>query len=198
MINYIDVFQVLDTHEIVEHKKYAQILPREMDNMIRVATDLFGEFDKRYRVSEIRIGPDSFPETNRFREFDLFIRLSLSCAKNEVQACHELAHEVIHLISPDKPYGATNLEEGVATYFSNYYMTNCYDGEGYYNKNYSWAPQNGYYKEVFDKVQPVIDSKKDCIKELRRKTFVLSEMSSELLSSVFPSEDAEFLAMIRT
>lgn len=42
--------------------------------------------------------------------------------ENEIYAAFEISHEVIHLLTPVPPLEVTNFEEGLATYFSVYYL----------------------------------------------------------------------------
>jgi hypothetical protein len=39
------------------------------------------------------------------------------------RACFQLAHEVVHLLSPKVGQKANNFEEGLACFFAKYYMS---------------------------------------------------------------------------
>jgi hypothetical protein len=53
---------------------------------------------------------------------EIEIRLGLNCETNHVRGCYQLAHEVIHMLSPVDHYNATTLEEGIATSFAHSYI----------------------------------------------------------------------------
>ena len=81
------------------------------------------------------------------------------------RACYQLAHETVHLLAPIRG-AANNLEEGVATYFSTYYLENVmHEPPGY------WKPTNDEpsYQEVLAKVKLTLDNNPYCIRELRKK-----------------------------
>jgi hypothetical protein len=53
----------------------------------------------------------------------IVIQLSVNCLTDLPRACYQLAHECIHLLAPTGRQNANNLEEGLATLFSEDYAT---------------------------------------------------------------------------
>ena len=92
---------------------HGQILPK--------VERLFGKRDPNYTLQGIEFHPAGpmiwYPSCQK-----IIIKLKPN-AKNSFRiALFQLAHETVHLLSPTSGPNANNLEEGVATWFSNCYL----------------------------------------------------------------------------
>jgi hypothetical protein len=92
--------------------------------LLAEAERLYGPRDATYRFAGVRLDPKgprlwfSSPTSD-----EIWIELSPSTMSYPDQALHQLAHEVIHLVAPDRSPPAVMLEEGLAVHFSVYAPT---------------------------------------------------------------------------
>ena len=108
-------------------KEYVQKLRRQQRDMLTIAEHMFGPRDLSYIIVGIEFVDDGpyiwYPLVPGKKDnTDIIIRLSSPAAQNMAQAYFQMAHETVHLLSPSRGQNATNLEEGVACFFSVYYM----------------------------------------------------------------------------
>jgi len=92
------------------------------------------------------------------------IQVSQSTANDTRQAIFQIAHEVIHVLSPNGQPTTNNLEEGLATYFSKI-MTDRDTGDITYATN---TIQPTKYLKPFELVEKLLASDPDAIKKLRK------------------------------
>ena len=102
---------------------YTWTLASRLGDMLHMAEELFGERNPSYTILGIEFKGKRprirYPIKNRPH---IIIKLSLQAATDMSPACWEMAHETVHLLAPTGCEYSTNLEEGVACYFANYYM----------------------------------------------------------------------------
>ena len=172
------------------------ILFWRLESMLAESRAMFGEEDTQYKVIDISFW-DNLPEAhyadqNNLSKID--IKLSMDAIDNEPQACYQLAHESIHLISPNRRLDGefievTNLEEGLATYFAGYYMAKFFNDE-------TWRPANDKYRDALDIVKKMLSINSGIIRILRKKQPIISKITmSDLLSENIPVELAEKLVV---
>ena len=116
------------------------------------------------------------------------VQLSPNSQLNFHCAIFELAHEVIHLLSPAWPKSATNLEEGLAAHFADEY---CIIAQ------VNWRTQHLDYIQQRDLVVRLLLDDPTCIARIRAVEPLLSSVSSSLLRQQIPGlsqEDADYLA----
>ena len=172
----------------LSNDKWTYTLISRFSDMLYLAEDLFGPRDLSYTPLGIEFIPDGpggfFPRDRKH----IIIRLGFDAATDMLQACYQLAHETVHVLAP--VVGITNnLEEGVATYFSTYYME---VAMGMPN----WKPTLPSYKEVLGKVLPLFYMDKYCIRKLRSEQPEFTKMTEEQIHRTFPdlsAEDVKFL-----
>ena len=93
-----------------------------------MAEDLFGPRDRSYTILGIEFTTDAqpshwYPKSEYgSSEKQVIVLLTSDAASNEDQALFQLSHESFHLLSSTVFGSATNLEEGLATSFSLWYM----------------------------------------------------------------------------
>jgi hypothetical protein len=158
-------------------------------DMLEMAQEMFGPRDEFWTITGVEVvGKRAriwFPNVSR-RE--IAIHLSERDSRNLPAMCHSLSHEVVHLLSPD-PGGVCNLEEGLACYFSNYYM------KEKFNRPIVRPSWSGY-KESYELVAPRLDEDAKCIRRLRNVPLAFSRIPKDALAVEFPAlaaKDVEFL-----
>ncbi|MDD9867883.1 MAG: hypothetical protein OXU73_00940 [Candidatus Campbellbacteria bacterium] len=165
---------MISEFEILKH------LQNEMPHIMEKVENLFGEKDESWGFSGIRICSDEdvpcvyYP---RVEGKNIGILISKSCIDDSdcIRAEWQLAHECVHLLSPDKNKGinANFLEEGMATYFQDKYISDKYRREFNYKEKYKKAKE--LYSEIHN-INPHI------IKKIRtEKCPNLKEMTKEIL-----------------
>ncbi len=182
----------LFTAEHLENKVgFTWTLVSRLGNMLYKAEELFGERDKSYTLLGVEVGAYDYPQTwypgNRSH---IIIQITNTAASDMNLACFQLSHEVIHLLSPSGGSNATNLEEGVAVYFSDYYMKQVMKDNNDYLRG-----ADEKYKKAFDIVRSVLDKPeyKYFIKDLRVHQPTFSKLTIDNLIPVFSEKDAKYL-----
>ena len=182
--------------EQLPDKLWTWTLASRLSDMLYLAEDLFGPRDPSYTplgIEFVSDGPKVWfpgkPEENRNH---IIIRLNLNAVTDTLRACYQLAHESVHLLTPVR--GNTNyLEEGVATYFSTYYMEKKMNQPPGY-----WKPtdKEQSYKEALEKVSPLFNKDEYWIRKLRSEQPEFTKITEEQISSVLPdllTGDIKFL-----
>ena len=176
-------------------KEYVQEFRRQQRDMLTIAEHMFGPRDLSYTIVGIEFVDDGpyiwYPLVPGKKDnTDIIIRLSSPAAQNMAQAYFQMAHETVHLLSPSGGQNATNLEEGVACFFSVYYMETILRQPALrYNMK--------SYQRVLDLVTPRLKEDKGCIGRLRERQPSLKDISKEEIRKEFPEstdEDVCFLA----
>jgi hypothetical protein len=91
--------------------------------LLAEAERLYGPRDATYRFAGVRFDPEG-PHLRFSPTWDeVWIELSHSTMTYPDQALHQLAHEVIHLLAPNRSPPTVMLEEGLAVHFSVYAPT---------------------------------------------------------------------------
>lgn len=173
--------------------KCAQQLRSHLINMLELAEDLFGWRDCWYRCVGIEFhGADSKLRYLSRPERDgvnIIIRLSQSAIRNMSQACFEMAHETVHLLAPTGSQNATNLQEGLACFFSVYYMKTILNEP-------KWCYTKENQRRMLELITPRLEEDRYCIKRLRGHQRWFQRMNKEDIRRVIPEltvEDAWFL-----
>ena len=108
-------------HKYKDDDYKLELISRLID-MVHIAKKLFGPRDLCYTILGIEFGGKNpgiqYPIKNHPH---IIIGLSAKAATCMWRACCDLAHETVHLLATGCK-DATNLEEGVACYFADYYM----------------------------------------------------------------------------
>ena len=178
-------------------KLWTWTLASRLSDMLILSETLFGPRDPSYTPLGIEFTSDGpkiwFPGKMEENRNHIIIRLGLDAATDMLQACYQLAHETVHLLAPEgvrTQCGITNnLEEGVATYFAGHYMEVKMGIP-------DWKSTLRSYKEVLEKVTPLFEKDRYCIRKLRSEQPEFTKMTTEQISSAFPdlpAEDIRFL-----
>jgi hypothetical protein len=186
---------ILAEEDEVEKGAYSWTLVSVLGEALLMAEELFGKRDKTYTILGIDYAEEAqvcCPPPRRAKH--LIVQISKECLLDREDAYFQLSHEVVHLISPTGKRDANNLEEGLAVYFSIYYMN-------YVFENYDgfWTQEVPYedYRKAYEATKKLLELYKDAIKKLRKTQKVISKISKEQIMSLYPDftePDAEFLA----
>lgn len=97
-------------------------LASRLGDMLTWAQNLFGPRNKEYTVLGIEFSAEGpmiwYPKAAKH----IVIQLSLSARQDEVIALYQLSHECVHLLQPSGGEAATVFEEGLAVFFSWWYL----------------------------------------------------------------------------
>lgn len=167
---------------------FSWTLTTRLGEMLQIAEDLFGKRDYSYTPIGIEFYGDFpmvwYPGNCQH----IAIRLSVNAAFDLRRALYQLAHETVHLLSPTGGRDANNLEEGVATWFSNYYLTSLRCEE---------MPSDiESYKQALKPIKPFLDKDPWLVKRIREKQPSFHKMNVEDIRPEFeglPEEQLEFL-----
>ena len=105
-------------------------LASRLGDMLTSAEEMFGPRNKDFTILGIEFcesGPRIwYPKSKK----NIVIQLSYSAKTSEALALYQLAHESIHLLSPSGSMMANVLEEGLAVYFSWWYIEKALGRDG--------------------------------------------------------------------
>jgi len=106
---------------------YHWTLTSRFGQALDMAEDLFGPRDRSYTILGIDFTTDAqpshwYPQDQYGTGKTVIVLLTANAASDEDRALYQLSHESFHLLSSGVFGTATNLEEGLATYFSLWYM----------------------------------------------------------------------------
>ena len=105
----------------------------------------------------------------------IIIQVNQTTANDTRQAIFQIAHEVVHVLSPNGQPTTNNLEEGLATYFSKI-VTDRDSGDNSYAIN---SIQTTKYLKPYQLVDKLITFDPDAIKKLRNIQPVLGQISKQ-------------------
>lgn len=175
-------FSILPTLIIAEQRAggFTFTLPSMLGEMLSLAEDLYGPRDRSYTILGMEFsefGPQVWYPLPADRR-QIIVQLSIECMTDQLQAFFVLAHECIHLLKPSGGRKANVLEEGLATYFSEYYTrTRCRE---------SMVAVIPSYIEARNLVEQLLSSDKGVIKRLRKRQPALYKVKVNDLLAVQP------------
>lgn len=157
------------------------VATRMGENLI-AAEQVFGERDLNYTILGVEFttsGP------NTWYPFDgyIAIQLQMNCLAEEDRMLFQLAHEVVHLISPISWKEVTFLEEGAACWFQLKRMKE-YGYEGWYHSE-------DKYKKALEWFTALISHDPEAIVKLRGKQPVMSKITYDDIMSEYPDFDED-------
>ena len=143
-------------------------------------------------IAEARYGPRNHARSVRPVDFhngapqilypsqtEIQVRIECRCETDHLLGCYELAHEVLHILSPVDGHSATTLEEGLATSFSHTYIQE-HLGQPY--------PHSGSWRHDAARalVECFLAPRPDAVLRLRQKQTVISRITSTEILDLFP------------
>ena len=173
---------------------YTFTLVSRLSDMLFEAEALFGERDKVWTILGVEIYMEGeFPQNwypgGNERKHIVFQLISPADI-DEVSANYQLAHEVIHSLSPKIGTEANVLEEGVATWFAKYYV----------KKNFNVLRGEGResYKNAREKVEKLLVVDENAIKKLRAVEPCFKKMTVDTFERAGLFHDKELIGELLT
>lgn len=168
------------SHLLGDGPSWSWTLTTQLGELLNEAETRYGKRDLEYTILGIEFGGDRpmiwYPGNRK----QVSVRLSLNAKCDFYQAYFQLAHEVVHLLSPTGGGGTIVLEEGLAHLFS----TEMSDTNGtHYNAT---IPA---YDRAANLLRPLLSSYPDFIRDVRQIEPCMAKITPEHLISVFPSGD---------
>ena len=160
--------------------------------MLCEAERLFGHRDPNYKFLDIvhyDTGPDiNFPIPNNLEVFT--IRL---CFNFGASICFQLAHETIHSLAPQLKKNTTKFEEGIAVYYSHYYIHNI--------MKLKWVPKNEpKYEEPYQRVKRLKNRNSSSFRTLNKireqEESSFSKLDSSQLRRIFPNSTPDDISCL--
>jgi len=160
-----------------KNRSYERTLKQEMLKIVEEAELWFGPRDRSYELLEPRISESFYatPAIYPFRKIRIFLTREAKLAP--YYATYELAHEVVHVLSPVMMLRPILLEEGLATYFSYKYVKRIH------NVQFETTGDR-HYDAAFRAVSRLMAKNEFVIKELRAHQPVISKIDVKLLVEV--------------
>ena len=185
---------LLDLQHRSKGDDYKSELISRLIDMVHIAKKLFGPRDCYYTIVGIEFGRKNpgiqYPIKNHPH---IIIRLSAQAATCMWWARCNLAHETVHLLAPTGCNNPTNLEEGVACYFADYYMQEILS-----QPPFPLGENDSHYKCALKAVKPLFDKDKCFVRKLRKRQPSFQGITKEDIIKQFPEleskdEDLNFL-----
>ena len=161
-----------------------------------MAEDLYGPRDRSYTILGIEFTTDAqpshwYPQSEYgSSEKQVIVLLTSEAASDEDRALYQLSHESFHLLSSTVFGSATNLEEGLATSFSLWYMAQI--GRPL-SADYIEIPK---YRRAFEDVQALLKLYPDMAARIKRfrtdqPSRAAATISYNELQVLFPNAPAQ-------
>jgi hypothetical protein len=160
--------------------RYTWTLPSLLGDMLQIAQSKFGPRDPAYTLLGVEFCGDHPRVWCPGNRKDMIIQLSESCMDEPQRACYQMAHECIHLLGPTGCESATVLEEGLATWFAQYYLA-----ERIGNPN--WRSTTPSYTRAQRRVERLLALDAGAIKTLRQVQPTFNHFTPELLLEHYPA-----------
>jgi hypothetical protein len=160
-----------------KNRSYEGTLKREMLKILEEAEFWFGPRDRSYELLAPRISESFYatPAIYPFRKIRIFLTKEAKLAP--YYATYELAHELVHVLSPVLMLRPIVLEEGLATYFSFKYVKRIH------NVQFETTGDR-HYDAACRAVSRLISKNEFVIKELRAHQPIISKIDVKLLVEV--------------
>lgn len=127
------------------------------------AVQKYGPLIPGFKFAGVILVSDGPPKVSFPTPGEILIHLTESVVNYEPQAIFQLAHEVVHVISPAGQAITNNLEEGVATYNSKLMTDRDSDDLTYTDRGIKGTK----YAEPLNKVQELLNIDPEAIKKIR-------------------------------
>ena len=162
-------------------------------DLLSKAETMFGPRDTRFQFLGILIEDDG-PRIrfNAHGGFGVYIALKSIASADEHMAIHQLSHEIIHLLAPERNPPAFMIEEGLAVWFSIH-------GPDYPNPSYrqkcieyfKTETEAKNYKDALAIYEKIKEIEPEAIMKLRSKRANFFDMDAEFIRQTIPDIDAE-------
>jgi len=173
---------------------FSWTLAAVLGEIILKAEEMFGDRDRSYTLLGIDFAPDPLGASRTWTPGNckhIIVQLSMDCLTDRYQAYLNLAHEGVHLISPTGKADANVLEEGLAVYFSRWYMNDVF-GDGWWNGRL----KKDAYGQAFDAVTELLQYDENIIKKLRHVQPTIAYITAEQIQAHCPAAPKELAAFL--
>jgi hypothetical protein len=171
----LNVVQMNNLIALPTHTGFTWTLTTYAIKYLIEAESLYGTRTKDYEYVGVELNEAGPPKVwypwNKF----IVIQVSRSTANDKRHAIFQLAHEVVHVLSPNGQPTTNNLEEGLATYFSKI-VTDRDTGDNLYATN---SIQPTKYLKPFELVEKLLIIDPDAIKKLRMHQPVIGNITKQ-------------------
>ena len=117
---------LFDAESLLTNDGYTWTLASRVGNMLSEIEDIFGERDKYWTILGVEINFESSVPQNWYpggnERKNIVFQLVPPANRNVLNANYQLAHEVVHALSPNIGLRVNILEEGLATWFARNYV----------------------------------------------------------------------------
>jgi hypothetical protein len=161
-------------------------------NLWSEAEDLYGITVSNYTYGGIELH-EGGPLIMYYGKF-IIIRLSVICGVDLNRAKYQIAHEVVHLLSPTGEATASILEEGLATHFSMMIVKR--DAEEYYYDITLEHLKGTAYYQPYLMMDTLLKGDSDIIKKLRLIEPIIRNFTSATFEAAGINLPSEFTSAL--
>ena len=167
------------TSPLPDNNGYTWTLASRLGHMLQIAQERYGERDCSYTILGVEMIERDYPQIWYLGNCkDIIIQVTAAGCRKAVGAYYQLAHECIHLLSPNGGKTATILEEGLATHFAEIYMRD--------HLATTWRSNLDSYSGAQQKTETLLQYDPYAIRRLREKQPTISNMTPDLLLECYP------------
>lgn len=153
----------------------------KLSHIIQTAECNYGERDKTYTILGVEFTNNGNPQIwypGNCKH--IAIQITMNCQNDLNRAVFQVAHEVIHCLSPSGGQNANVLEEGLANLFSIEYCKKFGHGN-------SWVSSQQEYTDASKKVKQLLEIDKEIIKKIRTIHKTVSINDKTMLLDINPN-----------
>jgi hypothetical protein len=158
---------------------YTWTLTSRLGDMLNKAEETYGIRNRSFTILGIEFKANNpqiwYPGNCKH----VAIQLTPDAATNMMQGCYQLAHECVHLLSPNESSQANILEEGLATFFAHKYV------EEEFGNSIKSTIQS--YEIARQMVWKLLTIDPYAIKALRAIESTISKITAEQILMLYPS-----------
>jgi hypothetical protein len=169
---------------------YTWTLVSRLGEMLNLAEKMFGPRNKDFTILGIEFcasGPRVwYPRSEK----NIIIQLSLDALNSEKIALYQLAHESIHCLSPSGQANANVLEEGLATWFSWFYVKRTL------GVSIEEMTNSVHYQRAGELVEKIIEVSPDGFRKIRASCQELWNVDPHLLKNEVTDLNEEEITLL--
>jgi hypothetical protein len=165
---------------------YTWTLASRLGQLIDLAESEYGERDNSWTILGTEFTNENQPSNwhpGGFAKKKIVFLLTPEAANNKKEAMYQLAHEVIHALSPNNQHDANYFEEGIAVFFAIHATQ---------KMGFSITPRyisSKKYKKAYELINAIYTAHPDAgkrISQARKSGYLFSTMEAKQLLMLFP------------
>lgn len=165
---------------------YSWTIISKLRIIINTAETRYGKRDYSYTILGIELTEEDCPRIWYPGNCkDIIIQITNDCLNNMDKAVFQVAHEVIHCLSPTNMSKTNVLEEGLATLFSAHCVPENYWEN--YLAHLASKPEYPEYIDAYNLVKDFLSVDPNIIKKLREIEPTISLINKDLILSINPN-----------